>query len=75
MCKPVEQVVGVLAGLVVAILLLGFLIQFWRERERKSTSEKVKPFFSLLKTNILTIISNAALSYDPHEPAGLAEGG
>ena len=45
MCKPVEQVVGVLAGLVVAILLLGFLIQFWRERERKSTSEKVKPFF------------------------------
>ena len=73
--KPLEQVVGVLAGLVVAILLLGFLIQFWRERERKSTSEKVKPFFSLLKTNILTIISNAALSYVPHEPAGLAESG
>ena len=37
------QVVGVLAGLVVGILLLGFAIQFCRERG--SASEKVKTGF------------------------------
>ena len=47
MHKPLDQVVAVLACLVVAILLLAFLIQFCRERERKSTSEKVRIFFGL----------------------------
>ena len=65
MHKPLDQVVAVLACLVVAILLLAFLIQFCRERERKSTSEKVRIFFGL-KSMFLHL---------PHEPAGLTEGG
>lgn len=67
-----HQVVGALACFVVVILILGFAIQFWRERG--STSEKVNLGCILLKNSIFQQ-NFKWCSHVSHERLGLSEGG